>query len=184
MNVATKPGACKEGKDPSAILDLDVQIALEENEAEEPPSGATLLNWASLAYLSVLEESEQTESSQGNAAELTIRIVGEAEMIALNGSYRDKQKTTNVLSFPVDLDAELRDELPIKLLGDVVICHPVIIAEAQQQKKTVSDHYAHMVTHGVLHLNGYDHQDDDSAERMEALEKQILAKSGIANPYS
>lgn len=181
MNVATNPGVDKPVTEGAATLDVDVQLALDENEPEEPPSGEALRNWATLAYQSISDPAQPQDSL---SAELTIRIVGEQEMLALNNDYRGKPKTTNVLSFPVDLGEELLGALESNLLGDIVLCHPVIIAEAKQQNKSISAHYAHMVTHGVLHLSGYDHQDDDSAERMEAFEKQILAKSGIANPYS
>jgi len=158
-----------------SLLDVDVQHALskqEFNEAEEPPSDQQLIEWANRAYAQVNDQH----------SEMTIRLVDQEEITALNRDYRQKDKPTNVLSFPVENEFEELD-LDFNLLGDVIICHQVIVTQAQQQNKHVQDHYAHMVTHGVLHLCGYDHQDDPTAEQMEALEIQILAQSSIANPY-
>lgn len=114
-------------------------------------------------------------------AELTIRVVDEDEMRSLNSTYRKKDKTTNVLSFPFDTPEDVDVDLP--LLGDIVICAQVIIDEAKEQHKTVDAHWAHMIVHGVLHLLGYDHEKDDEAEMMEAEEIKILKKLGFDNPY-
>ena len=111
--------------------------------------------------------------------ELSIRIVDEAESAQLNETYRHKSGPTNVLSFPADLPPEL--ELP--LLGDLVICAPVVIREAQEQSKTPEAHWAHMVVHGCLHLIGYDHMEDSEAEEMETLETGILIGLGFPPPY-
>ena len=111
-------------------------------------------------------------------AELCLRVVDELEMTELNHTYRGKDKPTNVLSFPADISLPEAD-----LLGDVVICAPVVAQEARVQGKTYGDHFAHMVVHGVLHLGGHDHEDEREAEVMEALEVQILAELSIANPY-
>lgn len=160
----------------NALLEVDVQNALTDSlaqESEEPPSPAQLVSWANAAYAHVATA----------PSEMTIRLVDTAEITALNHDYRQKDKATNVLSFPVELDPILRSELDINLLGDVIICHAVIVSEAQQQAKSIHHHYAHMVTHGVLHLCGYDHQDDIMANEMESLETVILAQQGIANPY-
>lgn len=113
------------------------------------------------------------------ASELAIRIVDAAEGRALNRQYRDRDYATNVLSFPADLPAGV--QLP--LLGDLVICAPVIVREATEQGKSARDHYAHMSVHGTLHLLGFDHSIEADAERMEALERKILASLGIADPY-
>lgn len=112
-------------------------------------------------------------------AELTIRIVDEEEMQQLNRDYRGKDKTTNVLSFPF----EAPPEIPLDLLGDIVICRQVIEKEAQEQNKSIQAHWMHMVVHGSLHLLGYDHINDDEAEEMEALEIEIMQSLGCANPY-
>ncbi|MCL4135276.1 UNVERIFIED_CONTAM: hypothetical protein GTU68_031484 [Idotea baltica] len=102
----------------------------------------------------------------------------------LNSQYRGKDKTTNVLSFPFENEFLALAELAPGLLGDIVICHSVVVEQAAQQNKTVHNHYAHMVIHGLLHLCGFDHQDDEQAEEMEALEVKILAQSNIPNPYT
>ena len=105
--------------------------------------------------------------------ELTIRIVDAAESRALNHGYRGKDKPTNVLSF--------HGEKPV--LGDLVICAPVVAREAREQRKTLRAHWAHMVVHGCLHLQGHDHEHDADAARMEAREIRILKLLGFSNPY-
>lgn len=112
-------------------------------------------------------------------AELTIRLVDEVESQNLNFTYRQKDAPTNVLSFEMDTDVPL----DIPLLGDLVICAPVVALEAQQQNKLEQHHWAHMVIHGTLHLLGYDHITDEEAEEMEAVEKNILLQFEIPNPY-
>ena len=113
------------------------------------------------------------------ASELAIRIVDSAEGRELNHQYRGRDYATNVLSFPADLPPGLR----LPLLGDPIICAPVVAREAAEQGKPLRSHYAHMTVHGVLHLLGYDHMADAEAERMEALERKALAGLGIADPY-
>ena len=112
-------------------------------------------------------------------AELAIRIVDTDEARALNNDYRGKDYATNVLSFP----AELPPELKLPLLGDLAICAPVVLREASEQGKSPKDHWAHLTVHGVLHLLGYDHIEENEAEAMEALETSVLAGLGIADPY-
>lgn len=112
--------------------------------------------------------------------EICILLVDEAEGRKLNHRYRQKDYATNVLSFPVELTAGVKSSL----LGDIVICCPIIAHEAAVQSKEITHHYAHMVIHGTLHLLGFDHDDNVDAERMEALEIKILAKLGITNPYN
>jgi len=111
--------------------------------------------------------------------EQTIRLVGEAESRALNSQYRAKNSPTNVLSFTVE-----NDYLDYECLGDLVICAPIIEQEAQQQGKPLPAHWAHMVIHGMLHLQGYDHQNAAEADEMEALEAKILSTLGYTNPYN
>jgi probable rRNA maturation factor len=115
------------------------------------------------------------------AAEITIRIVDEKEMLALNSTYRHKHKTTNVLSFPFSAPPDITLEIP--LLGDLVICAAVVKQEAIDQHKTETEHWAHMVVHGTLHLLGYDHEVPAEADIMEALETTILQQLGFDNPY-
>ena len=107
--------------------------------------------------------------------EVTIRIVDEAEGRALNSIYRGKDYATNVLTFPLT-------EEPY-LMGDIVLCAPIVAAEAIAQHKTIEAHFAHLTVHGILHLHGYDHETEPQAELMEGLEISILAKLGYANPY-
>ena len=114
--------------------------------------------------------------------ELVVRIVDEAESAELNQQYRQKSGSTNVLSFPFEAPPGMPvEELP---LGDLEICAPVIIREAQQQGKTEAAHWDHMVVHGVLHLLGLDHIDPQEAENMEAKEAGILASLGFSDPYA
>ncbi|MBZ0328853.1 rRNA maturation RNase YbeY [Halomonas sp. ANAO-440] len=111
--------------------------------------------------------------------EVTIRIVDADEGQALNRDYRGRDRPTNVLSFPFEAPPGI--ELP--LLGDLVICHPVVQQEALEQDKRLEDHYAHLVVHGTLHLLGHDHIDESEADTMEQLERDILATFSIADPY-
>ena len=111
--------------------------------------------------------------------EVCVRLVDRAEMSTLNLSYRGKAGPTNVLSFPAHLPAELG----LPLLGDIVICAPVVRTEAAAQGKQLAAHWAHMTVHGTLHLLGYDHIEEDEAIVMEALESAILAGLGYPCPY-
>ncbi|MCB1866672.1 MAG: rRNA maturation RNase YbeY [Chromatiales bacterium] len=111
--------------------------------------------------------------------EVTIRIVNEREGAALNRDWRGRDYATNVLSFPLG-DADSGPDAP---LGDLVVCAPVVAREAAEQGKPVDAHWAHMVVHGALHLAGLDHERDDEAEAMEALEAEILAGLGFSDPY-
>lgn len=112
-------------------------------------------------------------------AEVVVRVVDEAESAALNEAYRGRRGPTNVLSFPF----EAPPGASTGLLGDLVICAPVVAREAQEQGKPARAHWAHMVVHGVLHLLGYDHQTPVQAVEMEDLERDILARLGYPDPY-
>lgn len=114
------------------------------------------------------------------ASELSIRLVGAAEGRRFNREYRERDYATNVLSFPAELPPGLR----LPLLGDLILCAPVVVREAAEQGKRLREHYAHLTVHGVLHLLGHDHLVDAEAERMEALERKALAGLGIADPYA
>jgi probable rRNA maturation factor len=111
--------------------------------------------------------------------ELTIRIVDELESAELNEMYRNKKSATNVLAFPFEVD----ENVELKILGDLVICSQIVAAEALQQSKTKIEHWAHLIIHGVLHLQGYDHLSPAPAEEMENLEIKILDTLGYQNPY-
>lgn len=113
-------------------------------------------------------------------AELTIRIVDEEESQQLNRDYRGKDKPTNVLSFGF----ELPDEVDESLLGDLIICAQVVMREATEQEKAQEAHWAHMIIHGILHLLGYDHENDADADVMESKEIAILARLDFPNPYT
>ncbi|MBH2001867.1 MAG: rRNA maturation RNase YbeY [Moraxellaceae bacterium] len=116
--------------------------------------------------------------------EIGIACVDVAESQVLNLQYREKDKPTNVLSFPSDIPEEMLSLLDAEPLGDLVICIPVVLQEATEQQKMPSDHFTHLLVHGILHLLGYDHETSETeAEEMEALEIEILKKLGIANPY-
>lgn len=148
------------------MLDLDLQIAL---DMPGLPTGSEVRLWAETAL---------AEADDRQDTELTVRIVNEAESAALNESYRRKQGPTNVLSFPFEAPPHVESIL----LGDIVLCAPVVLREAVAQGKPPAAHWAHLVAHGVLHLLGYDH-DEEHAETMESLEIRILAKLGYADPY-
>jgi len=118
-------------------------------------------------------------------ADLAIRIVATKEGRALNRHYRGKDYATNVLSFPAEIAEGVKMPKGVKmpLLGDLVLCAPVIAREAREQKKPLMAHYAHLTVHGALHLLGWDHDDDTDADCMEQLEREILAGIGIEDPY-
>lgn len=152
--------------DDKAPLELEVQYAC---DGEDLPDEAQLRVWA----LAALAGSDA-------AVELVIRIVDAHESRALNGTYRGKDKPTNVLSFPF----EAPPGVDCNHIGDLVVCAPVVQEEAREQGKPPHHHWAHMVVHGVLHLRGYDHVDERQAQAMETLEKHILATLGIPDPYT
>lgn len=137
------------------------------------PDRRQIVKWIDTA----LEESGRTYA-------FVIRIVDEPESAELNGQYRHKQGPTNVLSFPFEwpegLDISASEGV---LLGDLVICAPVVEREALEQHKSLADHWAHMIVHGLLHLLGYDHIEEEEAEEMETKEIAILNKLHIQNPY-
>ncbi len=118
-------------------------------------------------------------NDKNKEAEVTLRIVDEEEGKALNKNWRNKDYATNVLSFPI---GETFEQAP-DLLGDIVICAPVVEREANEQGKKVEAHWAHMIVHGLLHIQGYDHEVASDAEKMEEEEIKILDQIGFANPY-
>ncbi|MCP4487384.1 MAG: rRNA maturation RNase YbeY [Gammaproteobacteria bacterium] len=111
--------------------------------------------------------------------EQTIRVVGEDEIRSLNSQYRGKDTVTNILSFSAEMP-----HIDYQYLGDLVICTPVVIAEARQQAKDANAHWAHLIVHGMLHLQGLDHENEPEAAKMEALEVKILSTMGYSNPYN
>lgn len=155
---------------PSA-LELDLQIAC---ETPHLPAEADFAHWVSAAL-----QAAGYQPPAGLPIEITLRVVDRDESRSLNHTYRGKDKPTNVLSFPFDGP----EGIPLALLGDLVICAPLVAQESQEQNKTGRTHWAHLVVHGTLHLLGFDHVEEDEAAEMEALEVQILARLGIADPY-
>ena len=146
---------------------IDIQFAYDSSEL---PSESALKQWCSAAL-----------SDENREAILTLRIVDLDEMQSLNKEYRHKDKPTNVLSFPSELPAEVAAEFAF--LGDIIVCAPVVAEEAQAQKKALDAHWAHMLVHGTLHLQGFDHENDEEAEIMESRETDILSSLGFAAPY-
>ena len=145
-------------------LTLEIQIASGEKQL---PADENFMAWGEAAL------------ARENAG-VVIRIVDEEESRRLNREYRGRDKPTNVLSFPF----EAPPEVPSEHLGDLVICAPVVAEEAARQGKPLQHHWAHMVVHGMLHLQGYDHQNEQEARQMESLERKLLADMAIPDPYS
>lgn len=148
------------------IVELAVSDSVEFGETDIPDE-QSFQRWAESACL---DDAEVITSMQ---------IISREEMQQLNKDYRGKDKPTNVLSFPM----QLPEEVDIKLLGDLALCADVIEEEALQQGKSIESHWAHMVVHGMLHLQGYDHINDTEAEAMESMEINILNQLGFENPY-
>ncbi len=145
------------------------------------PTDAQLEQWV-LAALSY----SLTDAQQQKMIEISLNCVSANEIRELNFQYRSKDSATNVLSFPADmplLPADENTSSPTLLLGDVVVCPLVLETEAISQDKLLEHHWAHMLIHSVLHLNGFDHNNVLATEAMESLEIQILSSIGIANPY-
>mgnify|MGYP005864295805 CR=1 FL=1 len=151
-------------------VEIDLEVA-SELDGVALPDAAAIERWARAAVAAASDRSR---------VELSVRVVGFEEGRALNARWRDRDRPTNVLSFAADLPVEL----DIPLLGDLVICAPVVVREAMEQGKAEADHWAHLVVHGVLHLLGHDHEIETEAEAMEALERRALAGLGIGDPYA
>lgn len=147
------------------VLDVSISYGLPRTGI---PAAVSFRRWVSAALNGRIRQ-----------ADLAIRLVDTKEGRAFNRHYRGKDYATNVLSFP----AELPEGVKLPLLGDLVICAPVVAREAREQGKRLTDHYAHLTVHGALHLLGWDHDDEREAECMEQLEREILASLNIADPY-
>ncbi|OOF70361.1 rRNA maturation RNase YbeY [Rodentibacter caecimuris] len=145
---------------------IDLQLGCENTQGL--PTEEQIREWATVAI-----------QPQQENVEMTVRIVDETESHHLNLTYRGKDKPTNVLSFPF----EVPEGIDLPLLGDLIICRQVVEKEALEQQKPLLAHWAHMIVHGSLHLLGYDHIEDEEAEKMEALETKIMQQLGFADPY-
>lgn len=148
----------------SLILQIQNNVA-----SDDVPSERQFTDWAQAALT----------GDAGSEREITIRIVDEHECAQLNQTYRHKEGSTNVLSFTHEDPPGVKTDI----LGDLVICAPVIKREAIEQNKKLSAHWAHMVVHGIMHLRGYDHEQKQQAEEMEAFETKILTGLGFDKPY-
>jgi probable rRNA maturation factor len=148
----------------------ELRVEVRSNVRRGAPSNLRISRWARAAA-----------GARGRNAELALRIVGAAEGRRLNLLWRGRDYATNVLSFPAP--AGTRGSLAARSLGDIVICAPIVVREARQQDKRTDHHWAHLVVHGVLHLLGYDHDNEPDAERMERRERRVLADFGIPDPY-
>lgn len=146
---------------------IDLQIACKD---QIPVADDTLILWAQLPL-----------KEQVDKGELTLRFVSNEEMIDLNSTYRQQNKTTNVLSFPAAMPSGIDLEYP--LLGDVIVCPAVLLQESIEQHRALEAHWAHIIMHGVLHLLGFDHIKEDEARIMQAMEIKLLATLGFDNPY-
>ena len=161
---------------------VDVQYA---STQEFLPLQESICAWVSATFRLITNASSPVFSvnqqrSDDLGVELTVRIVDEEEGITLNRKYRGQEKATNVLSFPCDISTVLN----FNLLGDIVICAPVVKREADTKyKKPYNAHWAHMVTHGTLHLLGYEHESTMEARHMESIETAVLAHLGFPDPY-
>ncbi|MGB1270900.1 MAG: rRNA maturation RNase YbeY [Endozoicomonas sp.] len=144
---------------------IDIQV---NSTSAQLPSPEEIEKWASMAVGKHRQE-----------AEISLLVVDTEEGTRLNRQWRNKEEPTNVLSFPSDLPEALK----LPLLGDLVICAPVVEREAGEQKKSLTSHWAHMIVHGTLHLLGYDHIEDNQALEMENLETVIMQKLGFPDPY-
>lgn len=149
---------------------MNLQLSVQYRAARRGlPAVSSLRRWAGAA----LKDFRRTRVAVG------VRIVEAAESAALNRRFRRKRGPTNVLSFPFDAPFGTRSEL----LGDLVICAPVVRRQARQQRKSPRAHWAHLVVHGILHLRGYDHENRRDADVMEKMEIRILGELGFPNPY-
>ncbi len=156
---------------------IDVENA---SQAQDIPDQSAFEQWANIAQSAVFSDTAKVSQQ---IFTISIRIVDEAESTHLNSTYRNKHKPTNVLSFNSDFPGfslPTMDEIP---LGDLAICASVVSREASEQHKQLEAHWAHMVIHGVLHLNGFDHDTETEARAMETLEIQLLNGLGFSDPY-
>lgn len=159
-------------------MTVTVEVICDTTDKAGQPDADAITHWCQAAIKGADGLRNVPENS-----DINVRIVDESESAALNSQYRHKDRPTNVLSFPSDLPDAVSAILETYPLGDLVICQSVVQREAHEQGKSLNDHWAHMVIHGVLHLLGFDHQNDSEAEQMESLEVKILTSFNINDPY-
>ena len=152
-------------------ISVDLQIAC---RVDSVPKEAEVRSWLQQAY-----RAGSTNASR--RCDVSVRIVNEDESRQLNNQYRQQDKATNVLTFPAAAVGLPEDEA--ELLGDLVICGPLVEREAEEQGKSAAGHWGHLLVHGMLHLLGYDHETSSQAAEMEDMERKILADRGIDDPY-
>ena len=152
-------------------ISVDLQIACRVGSA---PKKAEVHSWLQQAY-------QAGSANSSRPCDVSVRIVDENESRQLNNQYRQQDKATNVLAFPADAVGLPEDEAD--LLGDLVICGPLVEQEAEEQGKSAAGHWGHLLVHGMLHLLGYDHETSSQAAEMEDIERRILGSRGIDDPY-
>ena len=170
-----------------SLVEMDLDVSIADDHGLYLPSKNLLVDWITATLVGAdysmdyddNGNAKNTNEENNSCASVSLRIVSEQEITELNHKYRHINKPTNVLSFPF----EPLPEVNVSLLGDIVVCAKIIQDEASQQSKSIEQHWAHMVVHGVLHLLGYEHEEEQQAEKMESLEIDILSKSGFPNPY-
>ncbi len=155
---------------------IEVDVLIEADGWDEIPQAATLVERAARAALDAAADLDADATF-----EMSITLTDDARIRVLNRDWREKDKATNVLSFPA---AEVPNDVSPVPLGDVIVALETVRAEAADEDKRVGDHLVHLIVHGTLHLLGFDHQDEAEAEEMEETERQILAGLGISDPYA
>jgi len=153
-------------------IHIDLQNTI---DSQLLPKVTTIQTWLLTALKKINANFEQPE--------ITIRVVSLEESQQLNLTYRNKDKPTNILSFPFEAPEMIPIEELDEFLGDLIVCEPIVIEEANSQNKTLESHWAHLLIHGLLHLQGFDHVEEQQAELMEALEIEVLNELGFPNPY-
>jgi probable rRNA maturation factor len=155
---------------------VNLEIEVDEAAWHDLPDAAALVGRAAEAAFARLGAGDLKDKL------LSVTLADDETVAQLNAQWRGKPKPTNVLSFPADQDIAIPPGEP-RPLGDIILAAGVVRTEAAQQSKPLADHFRHLVVHGILHIMGYDHVDDAQADEMESLEKEILVKLGIADPY-
>lgn len=177
---------------PDAGLPHERLVVLFEREAHAAlncwlPTDTQLTQWVSATLAHSIPDALKTLDDKSDVSvEISVGCVSADQMREMNAQYRQNDSSTNVLSFPADmplLPSDDEESGRTLVLGDVILCPDVLVEEASAQHKPIEHHWAHMVIHSVLHLNGLDHENENAAQAMELLEIQILSKLGITNPY-